>query len=1453
MCVKGAAGALLVLSSVLAQDRQEVAFNCDGTAAAVVPEGGGGRCRIVPGARASFVTTDEGGPALSFQRRARDDEPRSRVEICAERFDPRCFTVAVRCRFRGPVIGHDQYLLCSHRLYLRFSIDRHAIQFGVHTPTGWKGTQMRKEVLPGVKTNRWYLIAGSYDGTEIRLFVDVKLHARTPASGDVLTSSLTLGSCGWSARTSYDFEGEMSAVRFVGLPKAGAANLPEAKPVRRPIVSSQGLGLKSRPLVIVPKSVEPPPITGLPTGPLWERSAWIGNPVYCNDTRITDKLDWDAGLLWDDEALYVGFVVRQHRRPKTETASAGDDGLERDDAVEVTLRVPGFAEANGQVVQFKLNAAGLRDDAIHFSFKWDAEWDGKVARDGHRWCATFRIPFSNFGVRPQIGDRWQANFGAFQVGMKYRAFLWAPVSLRHHHDGDFGLIEFGAVGTPSTRVDQFSQELSSLIVSGHTSVRGRVRIDRPRAQEKATLDGNVIINFDAEGRSAAAQTLLDVAAPGPWTCRLDGLRSGEYLAKVMVLGPRGETLQTDVKPVVIARSVALTVRRYPVRGAANVVVDISDLGRPGVLPGRLKLQVESEGRSLHDVRHSLDPILPQRRELFLDNLPNDATYRVQVTVESPDGRARVAEATSFELPPRPAWADTDAGLGDGSVPAPWVPVGHDGSSLTCWGRSVDFGGALLPVQISSQGHPLLRGPMTMQLDDRVMSGGPLTVQISPGGDRAEFGGAAGRVQVRGYLEYDGLMRYDLHVVPPPEGIAAFALEVPLRTEVAELVQPLPSSEVRDKAGAIPLKGLRLDPQHTLWLCNGDVGVFFCWESTRFWDAPEQRAIEILPRGDETLLRLNFYRSQTPLRDERTYSFFMQATPIRPRNPDWFSFGCRRLAGLNWGMNVSALEDDTVRRIPLPKEYLAAGAIETEVTNRSDLAALSHMDFPHRCWDQALMRITGGARPVRLYFSKRDAGLVLDTPWGRIQRRHNALWPRGDRHRLTLRWGRRLELLIDGVSQGKLAVEGLPVSDLVLRLGSVSARFTLHRLTLSKLEGKTLVVVADGIDLHSNARTPLHEARDLGCKYLSFFEHWSHAQNGGTSRYEPGLKLIAEDVHRLGMKFILYFGFEIGVLPENRDLLDECKGRVDQSPNYYSPHKQNTYAVSYGGPYPEYLLHHMRRLKRELGIDGVYLDGTLNLRSSDNPAFGCGWTDDAGRRHKTVPAERIRSFAKRINRLFVQDGGIAFAHLYLSPPTMGFVSNTYLGEHVGFLNLDWQSVRDVIPDDVTRCLYNPRNTGVPMVLCIQNMWPHLRSIKPYWYPRASAWADLHGIDINVLLECPMADVGLVQMAKNRRLAELGVDRCEWLPYWRPDNLAVCRHPDLRVSAYRRRDGAMILALANIGKAPLVATLDFSRSEGLRVPDGASASCLLTGRELALEGQRLRVRLDAYAGSLVVVEP
>ncbi len=1219
---------------------------------------------------------------------------------------------------------------------------------------------------------------------------------------------------------------------------------------------AQSKKIPSPNLLVAPLLDNGPAIDGKPFGPIWDKANWGGNLVFINQNEITKELKGEVGVFWTREALYVGFRMQLDHPPQVEPGSyKGDDGLERDDSVEVTLSIPGFAERikDKKVVQFKLNCMGLRDDGLNFDFSWNAKWDGAVTRSGSNWNATFKLPFSNFKLQPEVGTVWGANFGAFLKGHKYRAFLWNPVYGRHHHKSPLGKLVFGDKAVPGCSIDKIESKLGNLEVRGqYRGSNGVVRVlvlpDKQTGKGKEVVNDFLIANFDQDGKYAVAQSSKVLSGPGGFKVVLPSVPTGKYWVKVIILQPGNKPVNIAVKPFAMEGSISMKVRRYPVAGSANLLLQVFDLGKKGSIPAFAEVKVtDTAGKTVFSKTVKLPKQIGKRVQLMLGKLKNDQKYTVLVTAFNADKSLSQKNTLSFYLPPRPVWADTQAGKFNGIVPAPWTKMTKSGKKLQAFQKKFDFGDNVLFNKVSARGYTIVNKPVVVTVSDgrgsesfSKLSNSRL--QLMDNGVFADYSGSRkGRLcnySVSSKIEFDGFLSVKVRV-EPLKPLTRFSMTFPLNPKVSSFLRPLPAAGNRDISGNIPVGGVSLDRQNNIWISGPDAGLYFGMESFQYWKAPKDHAVDISPAGSSRKMTFNFYQDSKPFTKPREYQFLLQIAPIKPYYNPNYGDGLI-IHGLQWGYNVTPLEDDVVKRLEL--NLKKGDVLNVKIHNYNDLEKISKVDLNHWCADEKIYEIKFGDKSLVLkYAQQRYRNIILQTPWGTIQGTTPFNWGPGGDHVLTLTWGDKLELAIDGKKVGSVKYSRIP-EKATLELGGISSRFRLDGLTLN---GKSLCKTP--LELRSNVRTLLTTAKEAGASVVMFFEHWCTAQNGGRSRYEPILKNMVEDAHRTGLKIIFYFGFEIAEVPEHKDMIDECKALADQSPNYYSPAKQNTYWVSYGGPYMEYLLYNMARLKKELKIDGVYLDGALGMRKADNPAFGAGYDDENGKRITTVPIRRTREYAQRIHNLFIPDGGIVFAHVGMSPPTVGYISCAYLGEHVGFLNMPWKSVDDLIPPETAINLYAGKNTGIPLKLCMQNMWPHLRGVRKRWYKKASAWADINRNCINVLLENPICKDGKRELTKLRRLREFGANKAQWRPWWELDKELKSSHPGiLRYSAFIKPDKDMIISVYNSGGARITdGWIDLKPLLGKTFKQKAAFN-LVNGKPVSLIDGKLKVNAREYEG-------
>jgi hypothetical protein len=131
-------------------------------------------------------------------------------------------------------------------------------------------------------------------------------------------------------------------------------------------------------------------------------------------------------ILYDDEALYVGFDCEQLHSPILERLTRRD----RDSESEwVSILVDPRAEGK-TAFAFGVNVSGVLLDAIvtepsNWNVDWDENWEGKAARTATGWSAEIRIPFRVLRFDASIPvQSWGFQAGRY-LAQRQEATYWA--------------------------------------------------------------------------------------------------------------------------------------------------------------------------------------------------------------------------------------------------------------------------------------------------------------------------------------------------------------------------------------------------------------------------------------------------------------------------------------------------------------------------------------------------------------------------------------------------------------------------------------------------------------------------------------------------------------------------------------------------------------------------------------------------------------------------------------------------------------------------------------------------------------------------------------------------------------------------------------------------------------------------------------------------------------------
>ena len=152
-----------------------------------------------------------------------------------------------------------------------------------------------------------------------------------------------------------------------------------------------------------------------------------------------------------------------------------------------------------------------------------------------------------------------------------------------------------------------------------------------------------------------------------------------------------------------------------------------------------------------------------------------------------------ARNEQFEMPARPAWAESDAGAEyvSGKVPHPWSVPEVEGTTVRLRHATLRFGPSGLPASMVTADTELLQEPsrIEIQVDGRAVELSDYLVSVRPEGNEvrvdAEQRFPGGRVQTRVKVEFDGFMVVKVRLLDiAPERITDLHVNMPLRRAAA---------------------------------------------------------------------------------------------------------------------------------------------------------------------------------------------------------------------------------------------------------------------------------------------------------------------------------------------------------------------------------------------------------------------------------------------------------------------------------------------------------------------------------------------------------------------------------------------------------------------------------------------------------------------------------------------
>lgn len=319
-------------------------------------------------------------------------------------------------------------------------------------------------------------------------------------------------------------------------------------------------------------------------------------------------------------------------------------------------------------------------------------------------------------------------------------------------------------------------------------------------------------------------------------------------------------------------------------------------------------------------------------------------------------------------------------------------------------------------------------------------------------------------------------------------------------------------------------------------------------------------------------------------------------------------------------------------------------------------------------------------------------------------------------------------------------------------------------------------------VRGDGTTLLERIASKGTKWLILHEDWSVIQNYGFPADEKQFIRFADDCHRLGMKLMVYFGYEVSsLLPQfhtRKDLILNKNVEGNTVGGWQREPVQRDYTVCYKGDYSDTMIERVKYVMDVLKVDGIYTDGTYVPWECANENHGCGYRDKDGTLHYTYPIFAVREHVKKLYRAVHEREGIIDTHQSSCclMATLAYVDSYFDGENIqGMLKEDISKLRL----DTFRAEFTGNNMGIPCnFISYTDERYTLRMIAGITllhnvYPRANR----------------IEDIGFISNIW-KLFDEFGVQEAEWYPYWQKQQIGT-GNPKVYLSYYKKGKEYLLL--------------------------------------------------------------
>ena len=723
-----------------------------------------------------------------------------------------------------------------------------------------------------IEFNRWYQVGCTWDGKNVRYFIDGVLQKEFAQPNGVNFAN-------WSHLYFGPFIDGSSNPESWGEDSCLISDLKVYRKALTPEEIMAASGIKAvdasqqfKTLLAVPQIQTPPVMDGKLDDNAWQRASSLITLI--DGPKPSESFSYNENnpkFCHDGKNLFIGFKAvfpSNYKIIKGELRGAKEPEMWSTESFEF------WVDINGKLYNFGGNVAGGYSESIHPNSSWNGEWQYKTTLsvridDCQVWQGEISIPFETLGITAPLGKDLKVNF----------CRTWCSL-------GRLGVTSFGGVD------DYLKKELFATISIGDATAFQEIAINNPNygnleqklqisSDKKANLEYSVklLSSIGVSPELSLVNKMIQVNAGSIERFDIQAkIESSSYDRILFQLKDTAKSIML-VQQVVPFKLVESYLEVVPLFSSSKILVKPNyTLAKSKAGNGQILVKLINPDKKVvfsKELTSNDELTIPFQRD------HQSGVYLAEIYAAIA-GTEKMISSTSFPYSGVSPW---EKPLLEERVLPPFEPlkvIGADADfNIDMWGRSYQYKKSLFPKTITALKQPVLTATALyingteMQIPLKVIKSAPHRVELTGSANSSNY-----ELSQNSWIEYDGVLWNSIKI-KAKQNLAEIKFTMDVPAAMAKFFHAT--------GGGFGLGGRRTEPVDKdvamkfwpiVWIGSQEQGI--CWfaESDATWKTSDATPIRIIKKNQQTTLEIIF-ADKLSKDQEIVLEFGLIATPVKP--------------------------------------------------------------------------------------------------------------------------------------------------------------------------------------------------------------------------------------------------------------------------------------------------------------------------------------------------------------------------------------------------------------------------------------------------------------------------------------------------------------------------------------------------------------------------------------------